>query len=141
MTVKGVHAMHDPTEGGLSAACYEMAEAAGVGLRIERAGIPLMPEGAQLCADLGLDPLGAIASGALLIAAAPSAEALLFSRLRRAGISVSRIGVVVPDRQGIRLIHHGKSSPLPRFPADELARYLSTERPSTDQDVRPPSLG
>jgi hydrogenase maturation factor len=56
-----VHAMHDPTEGGLATACWEMAEAAEAGVRVERERVPLLPEGARLCAAFGLDPLGTIA--------------------------------------------------------------------------------
>jgi hydrogenase expression/formation protein HypE len=35
----GVHAMHDPTEGGLITALHELAEASGIGLRIRRDAI------------------------------------------------------------------------------------------------------
>src|SRR5262249_37539992 len=51
-----VHAMHDPTEGGLATALWEMAEAAGVGLTVEAERIPVLPEGQRLCAEFGLDP-------------------------------------------------------------------------------------
>ena len=66
-----VHAMHDPTEGGVATALLEMATAAGVGLTIDGDRIPVVPECAEVCAALGLDPLGLIASGALLAAVAP----------------------------------------------------------------------
>jgi hydrogenase maturation factor len=66
-----VHAMHDPTEGGVATALRELAEAAGVGLRIDRSRIAVLPEGALLCRAFGLDPLGTIASGALLMTLAP----------------------------------------------------------------------
>ena len=62
-----VHAMHDPTEGGIATALVELADAAGVGLRIDRERIIVLPEGRALCAAFGLDPLGTIASGALLM--------------------------------------------------------------------------
>ncbi|GIW54575.1 MAG: hypothetical protein KatS3mg082_0979 [Nitrospiraceae bacterium] len=92
----GVHAMHDPTEGGLSAALYELAEAAHVGLRIEEQAIPILPEGRRLCEDFGLHPLGAIASGALLICAEPICAPVIVRRLARGGILAARIGTVVP---------------------------------------------
>src|SRR5438034_9233722 len=60
-----VHAMHDPTEGGIATALHELADAAGVGLRIDRDRIMVLPEGKLLCEAFGLDPLGTIASGAL----------------------------------------------------------------------------
>lgn len=121
----GVHAMHDPTEGGLSAALYELAEAAGVGLRIDARAIRVLPEAARLCADFGLNPLGAIASGALLICADAAYENRLLRRLLAAGIHAARIGTVVPARQGVRLAADGqRTRPLPRFAVDEIARLL-----------------
>ena len=39
--VGGVHAMHDTTEGGLTAALNEMAEASKVGFKIELEKIPV----------------------------------------------------------------------------------------------------
>ena len=122
----GVHAMHDPTEGGLSAALYELAEAAGVGLQIDHAAIRILPEGARLCADYGIDPLGAIASGALLICADPRREAAIRRKLDRAGISAARIGTVVSARSGVQMVSaDGRREAMPRFAVDELARLLA----------------
>lgn len=124
----GVHAMHDPTEGGLSAALYELAEAAGVGLKIEADSIRILPETARLCADFRLDPLGAIASGSLLICADPAAERRMVSRLRKAGIPTARIGTVMSKRSGVTLLNEGRARPFPRFPVDELARLFEQSR-------------
>lgn len=124
MAAGGVHAMHDPTEGGLSTALYEVAEAAGVGFRIEARAIPILPEAARLCADFGLDPLGAIASGALLLCADPARADRMAARLRGAGAAAARIGTVVPRRQGVVLIENGRMRPFPRFARDELTRAL-----------------
>src|SRR5881296_839841 len=44
-----VHAMHDPTEGGIATALHELADAAGVGLRVDRDRIMVLPEGKLLC--------------------------------------------------------------------------------------------
>lgn len=133
LSVGGVHAMHDPTEGGLSAALYELAEAAGVGVRIEETAVPILPEGRRLCAHFGLDPLGAIASGALLISAAPPRAPAMLRRLRAAGIAAARIGTVVPARRGITLVGEGgKAGPLRRFTVDEVARLLGRRAPAAD---------
>jgi hydrogenase maturation factor len=122
----GVHAMHDPTEGGLSAALYELAEASGTGALVEERAIRILPEGARLCADFGLNPLGAIASGALLISAEPGKARRILHRLGRAGIPATRIGAVVAARRGVRLITRaGAIRPMPRFRVDELARFLA----------------
>jgi len=66
-----VHAMHDQTEGGLAAGLFELVEPAGLGLRVIRERIPVYPETDAICSALRLDPLKLIASGALLVAAAP----------------------------------------------------------------------
>lgn len=128
MAIGGVHAMHDPTEGGLSSALYEMAEAAGVGLKIDAHAIRILPEAAQLCGDFGLDPLGAIASGSLLICADQACETRMVARLRRARILVARIGTVVPKRNGVTLIEKGHGRPFPRFAVDELVRLFEQSR-------------
>ncbi len=129
MATGGVHAMHDPTEGGLSSALHELAEAAGVGLRIEGRAIPLLSEGKRLCADFGLDPMGAIASGALLICAAPAYETAILHRLSRAGIAAARIGTVVPAGEGVRMLTDGRHPrAVPRFTVDEVARLFGRSR-------------
>ena len=128
MATGGVHAMHDPTEGGLSSALYEMAEAAGVGLKIDANAIRILPEAAQLCTDFGLNPLGAIASGSLLISADQACERRIVARLRKARIPVSRIGTVVPKRNGVTLIEDGSARPFPRFAVDEVARFFKQSR-------------
>ena len=61
-----VSAMHDPTEGGVASGLAEIAMAAHVGMTVHLDAIPIPPLAARLCATFGLDPLGAIASGALL---------------------------------------------------------------------------
>lgn len=124
----GVHAMHDPTEGGLSAALYELAEAAGVGLTIEADRIRILPEAARLCADFGLNPLGAISSGALLICTDPDFERRTVARLRQARIPAARIGTVVAKRNGVTLVEKGRARPFPRFAVDELARFFAQSR-------------
>lgn len=89
-----VTAMHDPTEGGLLAALWEMAEAANMSLVIETETIPVPRLAAQLCNFFKIDPLAAIASGALLMTvAARDAEAVL-SALREQQITAEIIGGV-----------------------------------------------
>lgn len=121
----GVHAMHDPTEGGLSAALYELCEASRTGAVVNEGAIHILPEGRRLCRDYGLHPLGAIASGALLISADPRYERRILKRLAVAGITGARIGTIVSAGQGLRIrSRQGRLEPLPRFPVDELARFL-----------------
>jgi len=121
-----VHAMHDPTEGGLVTALHELAEAAGVGLRIERAAVPILPECRAVCRALALDPLGLLASGALLAALDGVEVPAALDRLRAAAIPAAIIGEVVSLTEGRMFVEAGRVSPLPVFARDELARYLET---------------
>jgi hydrogenase maturation factor len=119
-----VHAMHDPTEGGLATALWELAAAAGVGLRVYRDAIPILPETQALCQRFGLDPLGLIASGALL-ATVPAVQAEKAVRLlAEAGIAARCIGEVLPAGEGVWLRDAGGDQPLPRFARDEFARLV-----------------
>ncbi len=121
----GVHALHDPTEGGLATGLFELAEASQVGLEIEAAAIPVLPECRLLCERLGLDPLGLIASGALLIAADSDAAGTICERLQSSGIAAVRIGRVVERERGLTLLEaDGTRRPLPDFSRDEIARLF-----------------
>ncbi len=119
-----VHAMHDPTEGGLAGGLWELAQASGVGLRIDAERIPILPEGERLCREFGLDPLGTIASGALLLALAPSEAATMLHACARDGIDCAFIGHVVPAAEGMALQNKGKVEPLPTFGRDEITKLF-----------------
>ncbi len=120
-----VHAMHDPTEGGLATALWELADAAGVGLAVEAERIPILPEGRALCAEFGLDPLGTIASGALLIALAPADAGVVLHACAREGIDCAFIGRVVPREAGVTLQVGRETRELPQFPRDEITRLFA----------------
>lgn len=126
----GIHAMHDPTEGGLSTALYELAEASGVDLEIEREAVPILPEARRLCADFGIDPLGAIASGALLLSVDPRREQRVLRNLHRASITCRRIGTVISGRGKVSLMDgQGRRRRMPSFRVDELARFFESRGP------------
>ena len=121
-----VHAMHDPTEGGVATGLLEMATAAGVGLAIEGGRIPVVPECAEVCAALGLDPLGLIASGALLAAVAPEDASRVVAALAAEGIHAAEIGRATDPSEGLKVTGPGGVRELPRFDRDELARYFAS---------------
>jgi hydrogenase maturation factor len=125
-----VHAMHDPTEGGIATALHELADAANVGLRIDRDRIMTLAEGKVLCDAFGLDPLGTIASGALLLTLAPADAGVVIHALAREAIDCHFIGQVVPREHGCTLVAGARTEPLPIFPQDEITR-LFAEHPST----------
>jgi hydrogenase maturation factor len=120
-----VHAMHDPTEGGLATGLHELAWASGVGLRVYRGRIPVLPACRRLCEELGLDPLGLIASGSLLVAVDACGVPALGAAYEREGIRWAEIGAAVPRGEGLRLIDNGVDTSLPRFDQDEFTRLLT----------------
>jgi hydrogenase maturation factor len=89
-----VTAMHDPTEGGLLSALWEMAEAGNVSLQVDLSRVPVPPLAARICRLLELDPLAAIASGALLLTAAPEHAGRIAEALPDQGIACREIGWV-----------------------------------------------
>lgn len=121
----GVHALHDPTEGGLATGLRELARAAGVGLVVEQSAIPVLRECERLCRHFGLDPLGLIGSGSLLIAAAPGRADAIVARLTDTRIAAAVIGEIVPAEQGCAMrFPDGTRQPLPVFERDEIARLF-----------------
>jgi hydrogenase maturation factor len=121
-----VHAMHDPTEGGVATGLWELAQASGVGLHIDADQLPLFAEGAMLCETFGLDPLGTIASGALL-ATVPAAQAAgAIAACAAAHIACYRIGTVVTNSNELLLQTGTVSRPLPTFARDEIVRLFQT---------------
>jgi len=120
-----VHAMHDPTEGGVATGLWELAIASDVGLVVDREAIPVFEETAVLCQVYGLDPLGLIASGALLIAVSPDDAGAVCDALQDQGITARAIARAVPASQGVT-IHRGDDvQPLPRYDQDEVARIFA----------------
>jgi hydrogenase maturation factor len=91
-------------------------------LRIEADRLPLLPEGARLCAEFGLDPLGLIASGSLLAAVVPEDEAAALAACAAAGIACCPIGVATENE--VVLVRDGREEPLPRYDQDEITRAL-----------------
>jgi hydrogenase maturation factor len=124
VTVGGVHAMHDPTEGGVATGLHELAQAAGVGLEIFEEQLPYLPETVTLCQYFGLEPLGLIASGSLLIAADPKFSPGLIAHLKETGIEASVIGRTQAPEKGRILIGKTGAQPLPTFSRDEITRLF-----------------
>ena len=120
-----VHALHDPTEGGLAMAVHELATAARVGIVLEGSQIPILEEAALLCRTYGLDPLGTIASGALLIAT-PAEDALRIQQaLQVNNIACAAIGRIVPTSEGVLCNEGGTLQPLPQFIRDEISKLYT----------------
>jgi hydrogenase maturation factor len=119
---EAVHAMHDPTEGGLATGLFELVAPAGLGLQVIRDHIPVATETDAICRALALDPLKLIASGALLIAVAPDGVAPVVTTIEATGIPVTLIGEVRPLSEGITIVTNGVAELLTPPIRDEIAR-------------------
>ena len=119
-----VNSMTDATEGGLATALHEMSEASGVGLKIDAEKIPVLPETHEICEAYGLDPIGLIASGMLLMTTSPMRVEGLSHRLSALGVACTPIGVVTLADEGRLLETQGQVSALPYFAVDELTKIL-----------------
>jgi hydrogenase expression/formation protein HypE len=81
-----------------------------------------------VCQAAELDPLGLLASGALLIALPPQDSDRLLAALEEAGIAAARVGTVTPKDAGVIIDRRGGgSTALPTFARDEVARFLAQE--------------
>lgn len=116
--------LHDPTEGGISSALHEMAAVAGATIRIDPAAIRTYEETRIICDALGIDPLGLLASGALLAIVGADHAATVTKALHDAGIDCRCVGAV--ESGPPRAIMGAKDSdePLVTFARDELARFF-----------------
>ena len=121
----GVTAMHDPTEGGLATALWEVAEACGHGLEVDSSAVSVLAETAAVCRVLDIDPWGLIASGSLLIMVKPETELDLLKRLSDAGFSPAVIGCVAAG-EGVNLRDGPRVVPLRTFARDEIARVFES---------------
>lgn len=122
-----VHCLHDPTEGGILTGLWEIAKAANLGLCVEEGSIPVLLETVEICEALGLDPLGLLASGALLITLPAEDVPSLFKALEEEGIEAFEIGRMMEPEEGVSIIRAHELEPLPTFERDELARFFSEQ--------------
>jgi hydrogenase expression/formation protein HypE len=110
-----VTAIHDPTEGGLTAALWEIAQASRKSSRFVPAAVSVTPLSAQVCSAFAIDPLTAIASGALLLTAPERDAKAIRGALEQEGIPCTEIGEVTegPPRDLQRSGSGWEPYPLP----------------------------
>jgi hydrogenase maturation factor len=117
-----VTAMHDPTEGGLAGALWELAEASGNNLLIDTASILISQLSQRICSIFDLDPLATLASGSLLLTTFPEDAAAIMRTLKAAGIACREIGRVEEGPGEVMCIKNGVKGLLPRPTRDEITK-------------------
>ncbi len=124
---KRIHAMRDPTRGGLATTLNEIASQSKVGIRIEEENVPVRDEVRGACEMLGIDPLYVANEGKLVALVHPQDADAVLSRMRqhRYGRNAAIIGEVRPDHPGrvvmkttlgaSRIVDMLVGDPLPRI--------------------------
>ncbi len=121
-----VHALRDPTRGGLAAVVGEIADTARVGIELRERDVPVRPGVADACELLGLDPLHVPCEGRFLAFVPDAVREPALAVLRERGCPEAKsIGSVVADHPGMvvlegptggrRVLEIPAGEPLPRI--------------------------
>lgn len=97
-----IHALRDPTRGGLATTLNEIAQQSRVGIFIDETRIPVRPAVAAACEMLGFDPLYIANEGKLVAIVAPQVAGRVLEAMQgeRYGNEAVIIGEVRPDPPG-----------------------------------------
>ncbi len=122
-----VHAMKDPTRGGLAAALNEMARKSGACIEIEEPAIPMREPTLGLAELLGISPLEVANEGKAIVVVAPEAadDALRLLRAHPLGADAAIVGTVTDEHPkrvvldtevgGRRFLDMPLGDPVPRI--------------------------
>jgi len=123
----GIHAMHDPTEGGLLQGVWEIAEASKIGFTLNESRITIEATTRKICSALNVNPLRLLSSGSLLIAADNRKSNLILRQLRAHRIEAHIIGRFTERKEGRILVKSdGSSVKIGPSERDELYRVIET---------------
>lgn len=119
-----IHNLHDPTEGGIQTAIYETLTASNAGGDILGDEIIVYEETKKICDFFGINPLGLISSGTLIVILEEQEGLKMQDFLKARGIPSRIIGKVLPQEEGIHMRIKGKRKPLKPFKRDEILEVL-----------------
>ncbi len=108
----GVTAMHDATECGIWGALHELAQASGVGVRVEKEKIVVGACVEEVCKYFKIDPYASISEGTLIIACKGNKTDQIIKALSNKNISSSVVGEFTRPELGMILIEGGKEREL-----------------------------
>ncbi len=99
----GLHAMRDPTRGGVAATLNELAQSSEVEFRIYEEHIPVHPAVTGACEMLGLDPLHVANEGKMVICVTPEKAEQVLAALKThpLGKDAAIIGEVFDEKPGL----------------------------------------
>jgi hydrogenase expression/formation protein HypE len=108
----GVTAMHDATECGIYGGVFEIAQAASLGIRLDRDKIVVEEGVREICELFNIDPFSSISEGTMLIACKPNRADNVVNALNAKGIKSSIAGEFIDARKGMLLVEKGKERKL-----------------------------
>jgi len=108
----GVTAMHDATECGIWGGLYEIAQAANLGVRIEKEQIVVEDCVPEICQHFSIDPYASISEGTLIITCRKHKAQEVVETLSRRGINSSIVGELTESKKGMVLVEGGKEKKL-----------------------------
>lgn len=109
---QGVTSMHDATECGVWGGLVEVAQAAKVGMIINKEAIILPEIVTQICTLFEIDPYTSISEGTLIITCRPHKAKEVLQRLHDRGIPSSVVGGITLADEGIQVVENGHMHPL-----------------------------
>ncbi|MBW6472722.1 MAG: AIR synthase family protein [Anaerolineaceae bacterium] len=120
----GVTAMHDPTEGGLTAALWELSIASNKTVMVNLNKVPISELTDRICSLFSINPINSISSGSLLFTANPKNSTAIINLLEKNQIPVSEIGFVTGDGIGVNTIVQSTVISVPRPERDEITKIF-----------------
>jgi len=108
----GITSMHDATECGIWGGLYEIAQAANLGVRVEKERIVVEKCVPEICKYFGIDPYASISEGTLIMSCREHKAEEVVKALSRKGIASSIVGELVSPRHGMILVERGKEKKL-----------------------------
>ena len=108
----GVTAMHDATECGVWGGLYEVAQASGLGVRVEKEKIIVEESVEEVCRLFGIDPYASISEGTLIIACKERKAPAVVKALAQKDIKSSIVGELTKPEKGMVLVENGKEKKL-----------------------------
>jgi hydrogenase maturation factor len=109
---EGVTAMHDATECGIWGALYELAQAAGLGVKVEKEQIVMEDGVEEICCYFGLDPYASISEGTLIIACREHKARKVVGALTQKNIKSSIVGELTELGRGMVLVEGGREKKI-----------------------------
>ncbi|MFC1871364.1 AIR synthase family protein [Chloroflexota bacterium] len=108
----GVTAMHDATECGIWGGLYELAQAANLGVRIEKESIVVEECVPEICRYFNIDPYASISEGTLILSCREHKADEVVAALSQKGIRSSVVGELTGPAEGMVLVRDGRPEKL-----------------------------